>query len=258
LGRSISTVPLEATKNGSFGAYIASFLRLTTTGPDNAALTKTVAANAARANTTQYLHLIFTPAAYGRLDYSAIPKSPGDDTTNDQTNYAAFARACSDLLPNPPANFSGAYQAMSSYHEWSNWNIACTNNWPAPNGAVPDRSQRWGNTGGGPATAELNGSFPGLPANLIGFTFEAETDFMDLCEALNNLATAVAVANIQDWENFVAYLKSIIKNLVSPDFIAPTALALTRLCAVGQPSLVVGPAPGLTDQTSIGVTMTYS
>jgi hypothetical protein len=246
---------LQATNNKGFGQYIANFLRLTTTGPENAALAKKIATLASQENTTQLLHLVFTPTAYGRLGFSAIPKSPVDNTTHDRKNYAAFARACSDLFTSPPVNFS--LQGQADYDEWCNWNIACVNDWPAPAGALADRSQP-GDRNGSEAIAELAQAFPGQNAQLVGYAFEAQSDFMNLCEAMTNLAGLEEVVGLHDWNDFVAHLKSIIKNDVSPDLLNPTALALTRLCADALPNPVVGPAPGLTEQPSIAVTMTYS
>ncbi len=246
---------LRATNNTNFGGYIAKFLRLTTTGMNNVALTNNVARMAMQANTTQLLHLVFTPPAYGRLVCSTLPKKAADDTTGDQKNYAAFAKACSELFTSSPANFLIAGQ--SSYKQWCNWNIACNKNWPAPDGAFANRSQP-GNTGGAAAMAELHEAFPGQTAQLIGYAFEAQSDFLNFCDALVNLAGAESVVDLQHWDNFVARLKSIMKNDVSPDFINPMALALTRLVAGTPPMPVVGPAPGLTDQNSIAVTMTYS
>jgi|GEM_PF-3021022 len=247
---------LRATNNPAFGGYIAKFLGLTTTGSDNAALVKSVAALAARANTTQSLHLVFAPSAYGRLGFSAIPRHPGDDTTSDRKNYAAFVLACRQLLATPPSNFS--YSGQSSYQQWSNWNIASVNDWPAPDGAVPDRSRSFINLNSAVANEELNEAFPGQIAQTFGYAFKAASDFMNLCAALKHLSGAEAAVNPRDWNSFVTSLKSIIGNDVSPDFISPTVLALTRLCAASLADSVVGPVQGLPDQSSIMVTMTYS
>jgi hypothetical protein len=83
---------------------------------------------------------------------------------------------------------------------------------------------------------------------------------MNFCEDLKNLAQAKAVeGDLNSWNKLVDELKSIVENDVSPYFIAPTGLALVRLCAAGaSPSEVKGPAPGLADKNSIAVTLTYS
>jgi hypothetical protein len=48
------------------------------------------------------------------------------------------------------------------------------------------------------------------------------------------------------------------KNDVSPDFVASVALALTQLCAGGSPPAeLTAPAPDLTDKNSIAITVTY-
>lgn len=250
---------LQATNNQKYGGYIATVFGLLTTGTDNTILTKSIAALASQKNTTQVLHIIFTPRAYGQLEFSVVTNTPYNETA-DMSNYASFENACAtrDLEITSPANFNYGNQNLD-YSVWRNWNIACTDQWPAPPSALPNRTQT-GNPSAGISTY-LNQTFPdaGEVAQLIGYVLQARSDFMNLCQDLKTLATlAVADPNLETWDNLVAHLKSIIQNDVPQDFVAPSALALCRLCAGGPPVPVVGPAPGLTDQNSIAITITYS
>jgi len=247
-------VMLSATDNGAFGKYIAGFLQLLTSGPDATALVKAIDTLAAQAKTTQVLQVILPPATYARLQSSTITNGRPDDQTKDQSNFAAFARACSDLTFSQPSNF-----AALTYGVWSNWNIACNDQWPAPAGSVPNRT-KLGDTANGVAQLQIQSPEPGVSPDNIGYALHAASDFMNFCEDLKNLAQAKAVeGDLDSWNNLVAELKSIIENDVSPYFIAPTGLALARLCAAGAPpSEVKGPAPGCADKNSIAVTLTYS
>ena len=64
-----------------------------------------VAALAPVPGATEMLHLIFDETAYARLQASTINHGKPDNQAPDQQNYAAFAKACSDLIAESPANF---------------------------------------------------------------------------------------------------------------------------------------------------------
>jgi hypothetical protein len=249
---------LQARNSQKFGNYVASFLGLIATGPNHDALVQSVKAIAAQARTTELLHLTFDPSAYARLQTSTIANGKPDDQTPDMQNYAAFANACSDLFTSPPANFTDAGQRLG-YTLWSNWNIASNDQWPPRPGALPDRTQS-GNAAAG--VAFLKTEFPqaGDSAALIGYALQAASDFMNFCADLKSLATlTTAPPQLNAWDNLLARLQSMMKNDVSPDFVASVALALTRLCAGGSPPAeLTAPAPNLTDKNSIAVTVTYS
>lgn len=249
-------VVLQATNNSKYGAYIADFVALMTSGADSTALAKSIRSIAGTPNTTQLLHIVFSSATYGRLQYSTLADGHPYDETNDQKNYAAFQNSCGDLIADSPANFSFE-DVVLDYAIWRNWIIASNDQWPAPPNAVPDRTHLAGATGG---QAFLDSRFQsaGLTTVAVGYALEAATDFMNLCESLKELATLpVAQQDLSSWNLLVNDLRRIIRNDVCPDFVAPLALALTRLCASGSPASVTGPAPGGTDQTSIAVTLTY-
>lgn len=251
---------LQATDDQTFGNYIAAIITLLAQGLDNTAHTvATVKSLASQKNTTQVLHIVIPPAAYGNLKSSTITNDKPDNQAPDQANYAAFAQACSDLKFDQPASFSYTNTPLD-YTIWSNWNIACTDQWPPSDGALPDR--RGAENAAGVSSYLDPVAFPhaGIVTNNgIGDVLQAASDFMNFCEDLKTLGTLAQVQpNLQSWRAFVLELLSMIANDVSPYFIAPTALALTRQCGGGPPTEVVGPAPGLNDQNSIAITMTYS
>jgi hypothetical protein len=165
------------------------------------------------------------------------------------------------LIAESPANFSFAGQSLG-YATWSNWNIASVDKWPSSPGAVPDRTQT-GNPTNGINAYLLAHEFPQASSNqgaLISFALLAASDFMNLCADLKGLvAMTTAGPDLAPWNDLVDRLKFIITRDVNQDFVAPATLALTRLCASGHPpAQISGPAPGLTDQNSIAVTVTYS
>jgi hypothetical protein len=249
-------IVLQATNNTQYGQYIAGFLGLINVGQTNAVLVKSIDALAAKPNTIQLLHITLSAAAFGQLTFSTLADGHPYDETNDQKNYAAFERSCSELDLGSPANFSFEGKPLD-YPIWRDWIIASNDQWPPPSSAVPDRTHSAGSTGG---VAALDSRFPdaGLSAAAVGYTLEAATDFMNLCESLKELsALPSAQPDLSSWNLLLNDLKRIIRNDVCPDFVAPVALALTRLCAGSLPGTVQGPVPGLTDQTSIAVALNY-
>jgi hypothetical protein len=252
---------LKATNNPKYGKYLANFLNLMAPAIGQAALAQSIAALAPVQGATEMLHLTFDEAAYGRLQASTIAHGKPDNQAPDQQNYAAFTKAASDLIAESPANFSYAGQSLG-YTIWSNWNIASNDKWPPSPGAVPDRTQS-GNTTNGTNAYILGHEFPqasNSDAVLISYALQAASDFMNFCADLKNLASVTAQGpDLAPWNDLVDRLKSIIQRDVNQDFVAPATLALTRLCASGHPPTEIsGPAPGLTDQNSIAVTVTYS
>ncbi len=254
-------VVLQATNNPKYGKYLAGFLNLMAPAAGQAALAQSIAALAPVQGATETLHLIFDATAYGRLQASTIVHGKPDNQSPDQKNYAAFAKACSDLIAESPANFTYSNQPLD-YNIWSNWNIACNDQWPASPGAVPDRTQS-GDTTNGTNAYILGHQFTHAndnDATLISYSLLAASDFMNFCADLKTLAAHTeAGSGLNPWNDLVGRLKSIIQRDANQDFVAPASLALTRLCTNGQPPAEIGrPAPGLTDKNSIAVTVTYS
>jgi hypothetical protein len=246
---------LKAVNDGAFGVYIANFLSLLTMAVnagemDTSALVESLKAMAAKPGTTEELHVVLPPGAYGRLQSSTIVKGKPDDQSTDQMNYIAFSEACSELFDHSPVNFSVGGQRLG-YGMWSEWNIASTNGWPAPDGAVPDRLTQ-GNLDGG--ADRMSAVYPQANGHQIGNVLVAASNFMNFCEALKGLAKA-SVVDLAQWNQLVGQLKSIMENALSGYFLAPTGLALVGLCSSATPNEVVGPLAG--NAKSIAVTMTY-
>jgi hypothetical protein len=244
---------LKASNNPTFGAYIGAFLNDITTGENTTNLVSGIKTLAAQPNTTQLLHLIFADSVYANLTYSNVTAGPYDETA-DQRNYAAFQKACLALSVQLP--FGISYGALP-YSIWRDWSIACNDNWPAPAGASPSRKDI-GVIGGAQPQACLYYYFgASCPWNSLGVALAGESAFMNLCEDLAKLAARSATAG--PWSDLVGQLKAyIIKNDLSPYYLAPTALALTYLLGTSAPNPVTGPAPGLTTENSIGITLAYS
>jgi len=249
---------LKATNNPKYGKYLANFLNLMAPAEGQAALAQSVAALAAVPGSTEMIHLVFNQSSYAQLQASTFTSGKPDSEMPDQQNYALFARACARLFAESPANFSYAGQSLG-YTTWRNWNIASNDQWPAPAGAVPNRTQS-GNSAAG--LGFLNTEFPqaGTVAPLIGYALQAASDFMNFCADLKSLASVSSTGSgTSPWDSLVARLKSIIQNDVNQDFVAPASLALTWLCTGHSTAKEIkGPAPGLEDRNSIAVTANYS
>lgn len=245
---------LRASNNPRFGNYIGNFVGLLS-GSSNV-FASSVHALAAKPRTTQLLHLTFNQSAYSQLQTSIITNGNPDNQAPDQQNYNAFAGACKDLAFDQPASFTFGGRSIG-YDIWSGWNLACTGK-TAP-GSLPDRTSS-GNPAAGAPFLDAEFQQQGGVVTLIAFTLQAASDFMNLCADLENLTkTSAAGTQLNSWDQLLGRLLSIIKNDVSPCFVAPVALALTRLCSGGHnPSEITGPAPNLTDQNSIAITVTYS
>jgi hypothetical protein len=246
-------VMLMATRNKGFGKSIAGVLSNATTGTTASTLNKQMLALAQQDNASETLEMIFKPSAYGRLSSSTLDGKGIVNESADRNNFGAFALACSHVEVNAPANFRQS--PGMDYATWRTWSIAVNDSFPPPDGSLPDRRH-----GGNPTHALVFlGQRFGMsaPVGLIGFAFQAASDFMNLCEDLKGLATLVA-ANAS-WDKVIGDLKSIIKNDVAGDFIPATALALTTcLGQAGVQPQISGPAPNAVQETSITVTLVYS
>jgi hypothetical protein len=247
-------IVLQATNDGSYGSSIATVVGMLTSGPAGQALKNSVQALAGQAKTTQVLHLIFSKEAYAKLNSSTLRNVQPDNEALDTTNFNAFRTACSRLFSDSPENFVFSGVAVD-YGVWRYTNIAQNDQWPAPETASPDRRRT------GPYSAAdsyLHELFPsaGALTHEPYYLCEVGSQFMNLCEALKNLAHVPVETDLGNWQDLVNQLKGIIKNDLDKDFIVPTALALIQLCGA-MPTTVTGPAPGLPSGTSIGITMHY-
>ncbi len=250
---------LQATDKPSFGKAIADLVARLSSGPEIAALAGAMASTARQPHSTETLHLIFGPDAYGALAASTLQHSKPDDESKDARNYAAFRAACAATYTDNPANFEWSGRALT-YALWRNAWIASNDRWPAAEDAVPDRRENAGFTSW--VSSQLSEALPGLaggsegPARLVFYTLEAAAQFMNLCDDLRTLASQTAEYTPATWGKFVDELGHILKSDLNTDFLPAMILALAALCG-GAPSLVSGPLQGLPAGTSIAVTMTY-
>ena len=246
-------VVLKAMRNKGFGAEIGVVLSNATTGAVGSTLSKQVLAMAQQGSGMETLEMIFKPAAYGRLSSSTLGGGKIVNEAVDQGNFSAFAAACSRVEGSAPANFT--LSPGMDYATWRTWNIAANDQYPPPAGSLPSRRD-----GGNPSAAAgfLGQQFgASVPAALIGYAFQAASDFMNFCEDMKGLAALVA-ANTA-WNTLIADLQSIVKNDVAGDFIPATALALTTcLGQAGVQPQMSGPVPNGGLEPSITVTLVYS
>jgi len=249
-------VQLKATANGGFGKLIAGFFSKATTGEAATQITKQLLATAQQSNATEILELLFKPSAYGRLTSSTLNGNrPIINEPADEANYGSFAAACSQFESSPPANFSISNPMDLDYPTWRTCNIIANNGSVSPN-SVPSRINIGNPTAAAPF---LNQRFnSSIPAALISFTLDAAGSFMNLCEALKNLAALIESSNAS-WNELRSNLQNIIQNDVPSDFLIPTAYALsTSLGQVGVQPLMSGPAPVAPEEPTITVTLVYS
>lgn len=251
---------LQADSKPDFGRELGRLMELLSTGPAVQALAASVAATAQQPKSTVTLHLVFEPGqdAYGGLDASNLQHGKPDDENKDRKNYEAFAEACRQVFKDGPASLQWDGQRLT-YGLWRDAWIASNDQWPAPEGSVPNRREH---AGCGPGVqAQLDGALSGLSgssgqAQLIFYALEAAAQFMNLCDDLRALAAQTAAYTPGTWPSFVAELAGIVKNDLDTDFMPATMLALAMLCG-GTPTAVSGPIAALPLGTSIGVTMTY-
>jgi len=248
---------LRAVNNKQFGGYISAIVSLLTQGQDGNALANQVSALAGAGNTTQVLQIVFKPSAYGKLAASPNPPVDGDDTA-DRANYAAFAAASAQVMPDStPAQFTYAGKDLS-YDVWANWNIALTDKWPPPDGSLADRKES-GTFSNGYVQSYFDSIFgANSPAATLSYPLEVASDFMNLCQDLKTLSSATVDANT--WNDFVTNLLGIINRDINFDFTVPTSLALSQLTSSsnGAPQQTVGPVQGLGGNVSIAVTTTFA
>jgi hypothetical protein len=244
---------LKASNNPGFGARIATVVGWLTRIPASQDLLNQFKQSLQSPNSTQVLHVVIPYDAYKDLDFS---KAGSSDDGADRRNYGKFTAASNLTMPEgTPARFELNNHSFS-YDFWRIWNIAVTDQYPPPDGSHPDRK------GTGPYDAAQNFLDPKFGSDsarrhLIGVTLEAASEFMNLCEDLKGLSSGTDV-NMKTWEDFAGRLSKIANKDVNFDFIVPTVLALTQLCGSGMPKLTVGPAPGVSGDGSIGVTMVFA
>ena len=246
-------VDLTAQNDPKATGTIATMLSAMEAGPTADALARDMHAFATNARQgTAQLQIVIPPSAYGRVNCD--PYSNGKPLTtstyNDAQNWKAFAQAADDLHAWALRDLSTVSSQMLAYLKtfaaWEALNEADTGD------STPNRLH----TGD---TAVWPSDFPDTDSGskaLISYSMNAGQAFMNFCDALQQLATVQdAGAAGATWNALVGMLSDAVKRDVNGDFLRPTALALTRLCA--SPATVVsGPAPTAIPAAHFAVTVT--
>jgi hypothetical protein len=248
---------LKATKNPKFGTAIANIISMAETGQTASQLFSQFKAAVEQGNSPQTLELIFAAGACGKVPFST--KNPDGTLANedaDTANYNAFAYSCAQMnAGSSPGNFSVNSPMDMNYDAWSAWNVACT-------GAVPPIPSRRDSGNLAAGLAWVNTHFGSLDANSINAYLQEASDFLNLCEDIQKLATlgAPSATNPEpSWQSVTTELGDIVHKDVPSDLLAPTAYALTKLMVMAgaQPSLA-GPAQNPSPEPGITVTLRYS
>jgi hypothetical protein len=164
---------------------------------------------------TLNLNCMLDSSAYGKLACSPYTgNKPPENQAVDQHNWQVFHDATVSLLDLD-------YALSVNYAKWKAWN-------EASNGApVADRRHT-----GDPAAGSIVWS--GQPSDLqlkLGYFCLATSDFMNLCDDLQQLAQFVNAAKIpDDWNRLLGDLKEIVTRDVNTDFAKPAIAALLKLC----------------------------
>jgi hypothetical protein len=246
-------VILKAGSNPEFGNRIAEVIGLLTSGPASQALVSQVRRSLQVAGSTQVLHIVIPPTAYKDLDFSPVGSS---DESNDRKNYGEFAASSGATMPPGTAAQFKLNNVPFVYDFWRTWNIAVTDQFPPLASSRPNRKRTGPNDAAQKFLDPKFGDDSAMRIN-VGVTMNAASEFMNLCEDLNRLCGDNEI-DPSTWQSFADRLGKIANKDVALDFIVPTVLSLTQLCGSGMPDTTVGPAPGLSADTSIGVTMTFS
>ena len=173
---------------------------------------------------TLNLNFVLESSAYGKLTCSPYKggKPPADQSV-DAKNWQVFHDATVSLL-------SLDYAAGVSYPTWQKWNVASND---ASGAAVPDRRQ-CGDAAAGVAFWE--GRPPNVQLELNYFCL-ASSDFMNLCDDLQQLAQLLNATKIpDDWNRLLEDLKGIVTRDVNTDFAKPAVASMLKLCSPKQVS----------------------
>jgi hypothetical protein len=250
-------IMLRAVNNPKFGSYIAQFVGVLTSGQNGGDTVRSqIQTMANQGNSTQVLQLVFKAASCTQLQFSPAP-TPQDQAQADSNNYSAFAWACMQIMDPGWGQLTDDRGRNLSYGDWSNWNRALISSAGQPLADNSDRTES-GPLSGAVVTTFVEQNWPGIPAAMVSYPFQASSEFMNLCEDLQKLSTATVTQGPNSWQAFAQDLVGVINRDVSWDFVAPTALALAKLMAQASPQSTVGPAPGLAGDSSIAYTMTFS
>jgi hypothetical protein len=254
---------LQAANNKTFGGFLAGVASLLAMDSTSVALASALSISAAQGNATQVVHLILGAKAFGSLSASVAASAPPADAA-DRANYAQFQAACDSLYGSQPIqDFSyvaGPASVSLGYDIWGDNNIAVTNIWPKPDGAVPNR-RTFGFTAGPNALRQLQddvyASMSQLDADSVSFTLVQAQLFMNLCDDLQRLVNQPMTTAAANWQNIVNALEMIIKQDVPTEYLAAAGLALAHLSGI-TPTAISGPASNVPSGPSVALTFTYA
>jgi hypothetical protein len=176
---------------------------------------------AAHSKGTLNLNSVLESSAYGKLKCSPYNGSkPPADQSADAKNWQVFHDAAVSLL-----NLD--YAAGVTYTLWQQWNEAST-------GAKAADRRSCGDASAG--TAFWEGRPPDVQLRLNYFCL-ASSDFMNLCDDLQQLAQLLSTVKIpDDWNRLLNDLKGIVLRDVNTDFAKPAVASMLKLCSPKQVS----------------------
>jgi hypothetical protein len=168
---------------------------------------------------TLALTAVLKPSGYSRLAFSPyVGNKPPVDQANDQANWNAIHDATVKLM-------GLSFVEPCNYADWGAYNSMCNT---GSTGAVPDR-RNTGNWGAVPDS--FFGNFQSQ-AQFIGYFFRASAGGMNLFDDLVTLAHDTAAATtIDQWDQILTRLVSIVKGDANIDYAKPIAAAVLSLAA---------------------------
>lgn len=177
---------------------------------------------AAHPKGTLNLNCVLESSAYGKLTCSPYNgNKPPADQSVDANNWQVFHDAT-------PALLSLDYAAGVTYKLWQQWNEAANG---ASGAALADR-RHCGDAAAGEAFWEGRPSEVQLRLNYFCL---ASSDFMNLCDDLQQLAQLLSTTKIpDDWNRLLDDLKGIVLRDVNTDFAKPAVASMLKLCSPKQ------------------------
>lgn len=174
---------------------------------------------AAHPKGTLNLNSALESSAYGKLTCSPYNgNKPPADQSVDAKNWQVFHDAAVPLL-----NLD--YAAGVTYKTWQQWNEASTGAKVADRRSCGDASAGIAFWEGRPADVQLK----------LNYFCLASSDFMNLCDDLQQLAQLLGTVKIpDDWNRLLNDLKGIVLRDVNTDFAKPAVASMLKLCSPKQ------------------------
>ncbi len=215
-------IELSETNNRDEARHLAAIPGYLSPGPQSAAAADDLRQFAAAyPKGTLNLNCVLESSAYGKLTCSPYNgNKPPVDQTADARNWQVFHDAAVSQL-------NLAY-APDNYTTWQQWNLASNG---ASGAKLADR-RHCGDASAGEAFWE--GRPPDVQLRLNYFCL-ASSDFMNLCDDLQQLAQLLSTTKIpDDWNRLLNDLKGVVLRDVNTDFAKPAVASMLKLCAAQQ------------------------